>query len=239
MACNDAGISFDTLSNYAVFTVSIPDLIRNLDIGTTTRHVGCNRDRAGTSSLRHNFSFLLVLLGVQNCYIFPQFATGNCPRPQHTGDKFAGFNRRCTHQNRQSEFMQPHDLVNNCFILFTLGAEDFVIEVFTLNRTIWGDDGNVHLVNLEKFFLFSLSCTGHPCQFAIEPEIVLQSDGGDGLGLSLNTHAFLSFNRLVQSIRIPATMHDTTGKGINYLHLAIFDDVLVILTVQRVRPKQL
>ena len=73
----------------------------------------------------------------------------------------------------------------------------------------------------------------------IHTEIILQRNRSKSLCSRFNLHIFFSFNRLVQTIRITAPLHDTTGLLIHNLHLIIDHHIFYILLEQSVSFQQL
>ncbi len=63
-----------------------------LNIGTTTRHVGGDGYGAGLTGFGNNLGFTLVLLGVQDLVV-------DLPQLQHAAQQFGDFNGSGTHQH--------------------------------------------------------------------------------------------------------------------------------------------
>ena len=95
------------------------------------------------------------------------------------------------------------------------------------------DNHGFQAINLLEFIGFGISRPGHAGQLAVHAEIVLESDRGQGLVLGLDLHAFLGFNRLMQTIGPAATGHQATGELVNNDHFAVLHDILLILLEQR------
>ena len=51
--------------------------------------------------------------------------------------------------------------------------------------------------------------------------------------LLLDRHALLRLDRLVQALAPAATLHDAAGELVDDLHLAVLDDVVDVLLVER------
>ena len=90
-----------------------------------------------------------------------------------------------------------------------------------------------------EFTSLGFSGSGHSRQLVVHPEVILNGDGGIGLGLFLYRHAFLGFDRLVQSVAPPSTRHQATGVLIDDHNLAPLHDVLLVLFVKAICTKQL
>ena len=72
-----------------------------------------------------------------------------------------------------------------------------------------------------------------PASFVVEAEVVLQGDRGERLVLFADRHLLLGLDRLVQALGVAAPVEDAAGELVDDQHLAVFDDVLVVLVVQR------
>ena len=79
---------------------------------------------------------------------------------------------------------------------------------------------------------------GHARQLVVEPEVVLQGDGGEGLVLLFDLHPFLGLDRLVQALRPTPTVEDATGELVDDLHLVGLDDVVLVLLEQLLGPQR-
>src|SRR5208283_4239661 len=96
------------------------------------------------------------------------------------------------------------------------------------------DNDDFQLVDLVELSRFRLRRTGHAGQFFVHAEVILEGDGCQRLVLALDLHAFLGFDRLVQSIRPAAAWHQTASELIHDEHFAVFHHVLDITPVERV-----
>ena len=67
---------------------------------------------------------------------------------------------------------------------------------------------------------------GHARQLFVETKIILNGDGGEGLRLALDFHAFLGLDRLVQAVAPAPAIHGAASMFIDDDHLAVFDDVM-------------
>ena len=73
----------------------------------------------------------------------------------------------------------------------------------------------------------------------VHPEIVLQGDGRICLGRRFNLHTLLGFNRLMESIREPAAIHDPPCLLVDNLYFVVHQNVIHVLFKQRIRLEQL
>lgn len=204
-----------------------------LDVRASSRHVGGDGDRTGISGVRDDFRLALVLLCVQHIV--------RNPFPlQHTADGFRDFNARGADKN--GTVLRPHllNFFDNGVVLFPLSFVDDIVHVITNHRLIRGDHDNIQLVDIEELSRFGLRCTRHARQLVVQPEVVLECDGGERLHVALDLHPFFRFDGLMKSVRIAAAGKYAAGKFINDLHLAVVGhNIFVITGVEGVRPQQL
>src|SRR5581483_10426109 len=113
-------------------------------------------------------------------------------------------------------------------------------------RMVYADDRpvrrNLHYVERVDFaelFLFRLGGSGHAAQFGVEPEIVLEGDGGECLALVLDLDMLFGFDGLMQPIRIAATEHQAARILVHdddFRPLAVvLDDVVYIFAEDAMR----
>ncbi len=122
---------------------------------------------------------------------------------------------------------------------FALGTIDHVGMLFADQRTVGRDHHDVQVVNFGKLRSFRLRRPGHAGQFLVHAEIILKRDGGQRLILALDLHAFLGFHRLVQTVRPAPPGHLSPGKFIHDDHFTVFNDVVHVFAIQRVRAHRL
>ncbi len=107
------------------------------------------------------------------------------------------------------------------------------------DRDVRRDLDDVEAVDLDELLLLGLRGTGHAAELLVEAEVVLQRDRGERLVLFLDRHAFLRLDRLVQALAPAASLHDAAGELVDDLHLAVLDDVVDVLLVERLRLQRL
>ena len=120
------------------------------------------------------------------------------------------------------------DPVDDRLVLGLLGAEHRVVQILTDDLLVGGDLNYVHSVDITEFLFLSPCGTGHTCKLVIHPEVVLEGDGREGLGLGSDLHAFLGFDSLVKAVGVTSSVHQTSGEFIYYDDLAVLDDVVYI-----------
>ena len=190
-------------------------------VRTAAGHVGGNGNAAQAARLRHYFGFLGMQLGVEHLVLYA--AAG-----KHVAQHFALFDRYGTDQYRLARRVDLYYFVHYRIELTALGAVYNVIIVYAPERLIGGDFHNVQpIYGLELRFL-CLSRSGHAGKLMVHPEIILERDGGKGFILALNLNVFLGFQRLVQSVAISSAHHKAAGEFINYKHLTVLHNVVLI-----------
>ena len=93
------------------------------------------------------------------------------------------------------------------------------------------NDHRFQAINFLELVGFSVGCTGHASQLAVQTEVVLEGDGSHGLVFSLNGHTFFGFDRLVQTIAPSAAGHETTGELVHNDNLTLLHHVVLIAVV--------
>ena len=132
-----------------------------------------------------------------------------------------------------------------CFLdLFHNGAEFFflchiyrVIQVDTLYRTVCRDLDNIHTVDLTELLFLGQSRTGHTCFFRIFVKEVLESNSCQSLTLTAYLYMLFCLDRLMQTIGISSSRHDTSGKFINDQYLIIFYNIILVTEHQVMRTQ--
>ncbi len=79
---------------------------------------------------------------------------------------------------------------------------------------------------------FGLRGTGHPGELAVEPEVVLQRDGGQRLVLLLDLHAFLGLDRLVHSLVVAPAGQHPASELVDDQHFTVTHDVVPVALVE-------
>ena len=175
-------------------TAGIFHFLRELDVGTTTRHIGSNGN--GTepigraSGFGNNLRFLQMLLGIQHL-------VRNFAHAEHLAEQLTDFHRGCTDQARASAVAHFLYLIDYGSILFTSRFIDTVFHILTLDRTVGRDFDNIELVDVPKFACLGRSSTRHTRQLVVHTEVVLQCNSGKSLCSSFHLYVFLGFHSLV------------------------------------------
>ena len=165
--------------------------------------------------------FLGIVLGVEDLM-------RNIETDKKLIDDFGLFDRRRTDKDRLTERMTSQDFPGESFILGLFIAEDEILIVDTLNRTVGRNRDDTHVVDLTEFFLFGLGSTGHTGKLVVKTEEVLIGDGGKRNGFRFDFDMFLGFQSLLETIGIFTAFHDTAGEAIDKFDGIVADHVLDI-----------
>ena len=185
------------------------------NVGTTTGHVGGDGDGTQLTGLCHNLGFQLVILGVQHI-------VGDALPLEVLAEDFTFFNGNGAHQHGLPLGVAFLHLLGDGTELACLG---FVHHVGVVNADDGAVGGNLHhvqLINGLKFLLLGQGSAGHAGELVVQAEEILEGDGCQGLALSGNGHAFLGLDGLVQTLVIPAAIHETASK-------LVYDDNFAVL----------
>ena len=98
---------------------------------------------------------------------------------------------------------------------------------------------HVQFVNVVKLGRFGFGGAGHAGELLVKPEIILNRDRRQGLRLAIDLHAFLGFDRLVQTIAPAAARHFAAGVFVDDDDLVFLDDVLDVFLEKAVGAQQL
>ena len=94
------------------------------------------------------------------------------------------------------------------------------------------DRHDADVVDLVELGRLGLRRTGHAGELAVEPEVVLQGDRGEGLVLLLDLDALFGLDRLVHALVVAAAVQDAAGELVDDEDLAVGDDVVLVALVQ-------
>jgi len=213
-------------------TTSSLHLRRQLDISTTTSHVGGDGDGGRLTSESYDVSLFLVQLSVQHL-------TGDMTHVEHLLQQFGYLNGGCTHQNGATSLTHLHNLVDDRIILLASRLVDAVVHIVTDHGLVGRNLNNIQLIDVPELASLRRSGTRHTSQLVVHAEVVLQRDGGKGLSSSLDLHVLLSLDSLVQAIAPATTFHDTTCLLVDNLYLTVDDHIFVVLVEHAVGLQQL
>src|SRR4051812_9269826 len=89
-----------------VKSTDVRDARAKFNIRPTTRHVRGDSDATALSSARDDFSFLLVIFGIED-------RVDDSGLLQHARNLFARFNRNCADKNRAAKIVNGRDLLEH------------------------------------------------------------------------------------------------------------------------------
>ena len=195
------------------------------NVHSPSGHVGGHGDRPRAAGLGHHFGLAEVLLGVEDLVIHAVLF-------QLTGKPLRVLDRDRTDQHRLADVAALHDVGHHGVELPCLRLEDQVALVEADHRAVGGDGDHLEAVDPGQLSSLGLSRSGHPGQFLVEAEVVLEGDGGQGLVLLLDRHSLLGLDGLVDAVRPPAPFQHPAGELIDDPDLAVDHDVVLIPLVQ-------
>ena len=201
------------------------DAVAELDVGTAARHVGRDRHLGFLARVLDDLSFLLVILRVENVAL-------DALAPQHRREQFALFDRTRTDENRAALAVLGDDLVDDGIELGLLRLVHDIGVVFASHRAVGRNDDDVETIDVAELALFGLCRTGHAGEMIVQTEEILEGDRRERLILAANLDAFFRFDRLVDTVGVTASVHQTAGELVDDDHFAVFDDVLLIAMEQ-------
>ena len=213
-------------------TSGIFHLLAQLDVGTTTGHIGSNSYSLRFTGFCNNIRFFLVQLGIQ--YVVP-----DTPQLQHTAQQLGNLDRSRTHQHRTTGIHQLHDFFDHGIVFLTLGFINKIIGIDTHCGTVGRDHHHIEFVNIPKLSGFRFRRTGHTGQFMIHTEIILQSNSRPRLSSGFHFYIFLGLDSLVQSVGITAAFHDTAGLLVHNLHFIVQHHIFDVFLKQSISFQQL
>ena len=213
-------------------TTGLAHLVAQLDVRTTTGHVGGNRHRAALPRLGHDVGLLLVELGVQHVVRY-------LAHLEHLAQHLGNLHRGRADQDRTSGFDQGLNLLDDRLVFLALRLVHPVVHVDTRHRTVRRNLHHVQLVDAPELAGLGHRRTGHTGQLMVHAEIVLQGDGGESLCGRLYLHMLLGLHRLMQAVAPASSVHDTARLLVHDFHLAVYHDILVVAVEHRVGLQEL
>ena len=135
--------------------------------------------------------------------------------------------------------MPIFDLVDDRVVFLAARFVDAIVRVLPRHRPIRRDHVHVELVDVVKLGGFSVGSASHAGEFVVEPEIILDRDGGERLGLAIDLDPFLRFDRLMQSVAPTAAGHFAAGVFVDDDDLIVLDDVLDVFFEETIGAEEL
>ena len=125
------------------------------DIGTTTGHVGRNRNGTTLTRIHDNMRFFFVVFSIKH---FMRNACFN----QHLRNQVRCFNGNRTNKDWLSLFITTFNILYHSTEFSIQGWVKKVVVVNTLNWTVSWNRNNSHVVNFTEFIFLSFTSTSHP-----------------------------------------------------------------------------
>ena len=116
-----------------------------------------------------------------------------------------------------------------------LGLVDPVLVVLALGRQVRRDRHDVELVGLVELRGLGLGGTRHARELVVHAEVILQRDRRERLVLVLDVDVLLGLDGLVHALVVAAPVEDAAGERVDDLHLALGDDVVLVLLEELLR----
>ena len=126
-------------------------------------------------------------------------------------------------------------LCDDLRFLFVVASVQDAVRDGPCHRHVGWDLQHLKLVDLGKLVRFGGGSPGHTGQLGIKPEVILESDRGEGLIFRLDGNVLLSLQCLMEPVRIAPAFHHAAGELIDNHHLVIAGDIIDIAREQRVR----
>ena len=145
---------------------------------------------------------------------------------EHPAEKLVLLDGHGAHQHRLALFVALLHLADHRPVLPLLGFVHGVLIVNTDHRAVGGDLHNVQLIDGGKLLLLGHGRTGHAGELAVQAEVILEGDGGQGLALPLDGDVLLGLDGLVQALGIPAAEHQAAGELVHDDDLAVLDHIV-------------
>ena len=172
------------------------------------------------------FGLVVVLLGVQHG------VRDALALRQQPGQQLGLLHRHGADQDRLAVLVPLGDVVDDGDVLRLLGAVDQVGLVDAGQRLVGRDRHHAELVDLVELRRLGHRRAGHAGELVVEAEVVLQGDRREGLVLLADLDALLGLDRLVQALVVAAAGEHAAGVLVDDQHLAVHDDVLLVVAEQ-------
>lgn len=201
------------------------DVAAQHDVGAAAGHVGGHRDAAAPAGHRDDSGLLLVVLGVEH-------VVRDAPLLELARQVLRALDAGGADQHRLALLVALDHVVDHRDVLGFLGLVDQVGLVGADHRLVGRDRHHAELVDLVQLGRLGLGGAGHAGQLVVEPEVVLQRDGGQRLVLSLDLDVLLGLDGLVHALVVAAAVEHATGELVDDEHLAVAHDVVLVAVEQ-------
>ena len=208
-------------------TAGCPRLIVQLDIGTTTGHIRRDRNGIVYTGIGNDLRFHFMELSVQDIVL-------NARSLEHLREKLGYLDRDRADQNRLSLGVSLFDCFNNRLVLFSLGLVDRIFIVHTDDRNIGRDLNNIHSVDLAEFLFLRERGTGHTGFLLVFVKQILECDRRQRLGFTSDLDMLLRLNGLMQTVRITAAGHNTSGELVDDHDFIFRRHNIILITMHQI-----
>ena len=208
-------------------TTGCPRLIVQLDISTTAGHIRRDRDGIMHTGIGNDLRFHFMELGIQDIVL-------NTRSLEHLREKFGYLDRDRADQDWLSFGVSLFDRFNDRLVLFSLGLVDRVVIVHADDRNIGRDLNNVHPVDLTELLFLRERGTGHAGFLLVFVKQVLECDRRQRLGFTSDLDMFLRLNRLMQTVRITAAGHNTSGELVDDHDFVFRRHDIILITMHQI-----
>ena len=161
----------------------------------------------------------LVLLGIKYFMADPLLF-------QQLRQMFGTLDRNSADKHRLAAAVAITYVGNNSIVLLLAGAVNLVPIVLAYHRSVGGDDHYLEAIDLLELERLGIGSAGHPGQFAVHAEIVLEGDRSERLVLILNLDPFLGLDRLMKTVGPAPPRHHAPGELVDDDDLAVLHDVI-------------
>ena len=90
-----------------------------------------------------------------------------------------------------------------------------------------------------EFVGFGFGGAGHAGEFFVHAEVVLDGDGGEGLGFAFDFDALFGFDGLMEAVAPAASGHEASGVFVDDDDLVVLDNVVDVFLVDGVGADEL
>ena len=186
----------------------------------------------GLAGALDDLGLALVLLCVQH-------VVRHAAALEQGGQQLAHLDRHGADQHGLALFVALDDVVDHGRVLLGARREDEVVLVDAHHGHVGRDLHDVERVDGAELVFFGLGRAGHAGELVVEAEVVLQGDRGERLVLFADRHVLFGLDRLMEALGVAPSVEDAAGELVDDQHLAVFDDVLVVVVVERLGAQRL
>ena len=216
------GLGNEFIAHAGLAQVGLGQILRvaaQHNVGAAAGHVGGHSDRPQLTGLGDDLGLLLMVLGVEHIVL-------DALALEHIRQLLRLFNGDGAHQNGLSLLVALLDLPDDGTELARFILIHHIVVVNALDRAVGGDLHNVQFIDGAKLLLLGHGSTRHAGELVVQAEVVLEGDGGQGLGFVGYLHVLLGLDGLVEALVIAAAEHQAAGELVHDDDLALFDHIV-------------